>query len=169
MITTCPDCKRPMNTKDIRVHQGKPRCAAAKLTFELYAKGLRPYPIGHTMPVFIESFEALTRGAYEGHPREQQELTTDPIKQVWFPWWADIINELFVGEVDQKKGLGKAVRDAVLFKVQSEWSERQKLTICQAFVREGLRGARELFRPILMVQPQLVEEFEASVARLARG
>lgn len=170
MITQCPDCRQRMNTKDVRVHRGNERCRAGRLTFELYARGLRPYPNGHGMPVFVESFAAVTRGAYEGHPREAMPLKRDPVEQHWFPWWADIINELWVGAIDQRGALEKASRDALMFKIQSEWNTRQKMMICQAFHREGLKGARELVSGLIIGdKPELIEEFEARVARLAGG
>lgn len=163
----------PIPWAAMMVHQQEGMCRAARRTFEFIKRGLRPFPVGHTLP-FPRGAIERTRGAYEGEPRG---LLDEVCEQEWFPLWVDVIVTLWVNaqdlEGDSLQGEravvtpSQAQRDAVLRTITNQWSSKQKDALEVTFQLGGLRAVRELIKPIVHGPlPELEEETDRRFQRL---
>ncbi len=161
-MTTCKLCGQRVPEAALRDHLRVGRCASALLTFRLLKEGWRPLPANsNSLPAWCLGYpKHLTRGRYEGEPREDMGFLPDPVPQLWVPRWLDIIVDLWSGPIALEGEPRQLQRDEVLWTVESSWSAPAKQKIVDAY-REDLRAVRDLLRPVIVGPlPQLIVDVE---------
>lgn len=75
-----------------------------KLAASLIGKGLRPFPVGHSLPPWVPTVRHSTRCAYEGEPRMLQVAALHQVEeQDWAPAWADHVVRVFAGSLGNRE------------------------------------------------------------------
>ncbi len=162
MKIKCPSCAESIEASFSTQHRLGDRCKAAWTTREFIRMGLRPFPLTHSLPEWVGfAFRvSLTRGKYEGEPREDMGFLPLPVKQLWVPRWIDIIADLWSGPIYIEGEHRKHQRDLVLEHVKTLYTSGMKQQIVDAY-REDLRAVRDLLKPIIIGElPQLLVDFE---------
>lgn len=100
----CPACGTPFAGHE-RVppsHIGSKRCRANARARELFAAGLVPYPVGHSLPTGFPIRVEQTRAAYSLRDigKIDDTLSKEGVEQHWAPVWARCVTEVFALRID---------------------------------------------------------------------
>lgn len=158
----CVRCGERLRELDLRAHT-LDDCKARMKTFVYFKHRLRPFPAGHSLPSFLPPLHVdMTRGAYDGEPREEQPLLVRAERQWWAPTWVDVIVKLWSGPIFIEGAGRTAQRDQCIRHVLTMFTSGMKGQLVDA-CREDLRSAREVlkkFGAYAGPDPQLIEEVE---------
>lgn len=162
----CLRCGERLPEVELRGHS-LDDCKARMKTFVYFKHRLRPFPVGHSLPLhFLPPVHAdLTRGAYSGEPREEQPLLVKAERQFWVPHWVDVIVELWAGPIHMEGAQRLAQRDECIRSVLTLFTSSMKGQIVDA-QKEDLRAVREVLKKFGAYQgppPQLIEEVERDI------
>lgn len=149
----CHKCGERLREADLSAHYGL-ACASADLTYKLFAKGLRPLPMGHSVPGYVVGMRLKTRGAYDGEPREEVPLLDTAVEQDWIERWSDIIVSLWSGSIYLEGEPRVLQRNQVLFTIATSHTHLQERVV-DAYA-EDLRAVRETVKPVILGTPPLL-------------
>lgn len=166
MNIRCKFCSELLDEAALKSHllEAGSQCRSALETIRLLGNGLRPFPVGHTLPDWMQPMIiiAKTRAKYDGEPRYEQGLLAAAEEQHWVPRWIDVVTELWAGPIYVEGERRRLQRDLVLKELQTQWSAPRLKQIVDAS-KEGLLSVRELLKrggAIIGDPPMMLKEFE---------